>query len=86
MTKKRDYIRKALMWRERSEVNADFYAEYECPETHKVARVKVTDIRIEGGCRGHYGADEYCYCPSHEVLVEWDKCPECKGEHKTRMH
>jgi len=39
-------------------------------------------VSIEGGCVGHYGEDEYCYCESPYLEV---KC-ECKPKGKARYH
>lgn len=54
---------------------------YECPFTKDPEKKTVTtgNWEIEGGCIGHHGDDDYCYCESAHVEVT--KCPACGGRH-----
>ena len=42
----------------------------------------VATVALTGGCGGHYGEDDRCYCDSADVHVEFS-CPKAiEGEHK----
>jgi hypothetical protein len=63
---------------ERQCVNASkVIVEWSCVKCHTVNRVDGTErVRTEGGCVGHFGEDDRCYCDEAKAVIS-SKCDKC---------
>lgn len=41
---------------------------FTCPQTKE--EITTSEVSIEGGCFGHYGEYDYCYCDSQHLEVK----------------